>query len=474
MQYYLLSSALFLALTADAIYKDGSIPIPVYNDPFNVSWSLQPGGQIYLTNCTSSIAISQCPAIGLITTLLSTAQGATSAHGVPRLYPKLEAPGWSYSNRSYGAGASQGLYSPTVDSNDSYTAYSYEEPGYWSQVACFYNETSNLTITRSDSVEDSPLALWLVEGSLPNTVANNISSYTLTTENTLWYDEALGWSAAAANGRNMLAIATIVSGHWYTPWNMMQCSINFQPTLFKVAVNLTQSMISVTPSDSQTGFDPTGSLQTAVMSNLDLISRISSNIGISTLGAVLNTNAAAMKANNPGMIEDEIFLRAGENMVTALIDDLLVAEASRQMIIDNSSVAAPVDKKFDAIRLGSPQYIYISLAINIILVCIVLVEAFRTEAWYHLPAFNITNLQSVINTALLSPSRGPMHNEVEEDGDSTLTTSDMNKKRFKWMYDGNGTTILLVELPREVPSKGTKAIIIPLQQVSSESQELLV
>ena len=456
-------------LAADSIHNDGSIPIPVYNGPFNVSWSLQPGGQIYLNNCsshqfTSSIAISQCPAIGLITTLLSTALGATSAPNATRVYPKIEVPSWSYSNRSYGVGASQGLFSPTVNSNDSYTAYSYQEPGYWSQVACLFNETSNLTITPLVSAENSPLALWLVEGSLPNTVANIVSSYTLTTDNSLWYDEVLGWSAAAANGSNMLAMATVASGHWYTQWNTMQCSIDFQPTIFDVAVNLTQSMISVTASGPHRGFDPTSSLQTAVMTNLDLISRMSSSIGISTLGAVLSANSDAMKASNPGMPEDEIYLRAGENMITALIDDLLVAEASRQMIIDNSSVAAPVNKQFDGIRLGSPRFIYLSLAINIILVFIVLAEAFRTKTWHHLPALNITNLQNVIDAALLSPSRGPIHDEVEEDGNSTLTTGQMNRKRFRWTYDGNNNAVMLVELSGDVP----------LQHVSSESQELLV
>ncbi|KAG0646938.1 hypothetical protein D0Z07_6472 [Hyphodiscus hymeniophilus] len=439
-------------LAADSIHKDGSIPIPVYSFPFNL---------------TSSIAISQCPAIGLITTLLSTALGATSAPNATRVYPKIEVPAWSYSNRSYGVGASQGLFSPTVISNDSYTAYSYQEPGYWSQVTCLYNETSNLTITPSVSVENSPLALWLVEGSLPNTVANNVSSYTLTTDNSLWYDEVLGWSAAAANGRNMLAMATVASGHWYTPWNTMQCSIDFQPTIFDVAVNLTQSMISVTASGPHTDFDPTGSLQTAVMTNLDLISRMSSNIGISTLGTVLSANSAAMNASNPGMIEDEIYLRAGENMIAALVDDLLVAEASRQMIIDNSSVAVPVNKQFNAIRLGSPRFIYLSLAINIVLVFIVLAEAFRTKAWHHLPAFNITNLQSVIDAALLSPSRGPIHEEVEEDGNSTSATSQMIQKRCKWTYDENDNAMMLVKLSGDVPS-------ILLQHVLSESQEPLV
>jgi hypothetical protein len=467
-------------LAADSIRKDGTVQIPAYNGPYKMSWLLQTGGKIFLKNCnayhlTSSISISRCPTINFITTLMSTALGATSAPGVPRVYPKIEVPAWSYSNRSYGAGASQGLFSPTSNSNDSYTAYSYEEPGYWSRVACHYNETSNLTITRLDSLENAPFVLWLVEGSLPNTVANNISSYTLMTDRTPWWNEALGWSAAAANGHNMLAIATVASGHWYTHWNRMQCSVDFQPTLFNVTVNLTQSMISVSPSGPHADFDQTGSLQTAVMANLDLISRMSSNIGISSLGAALVANSVAMNASHPGMTEDEIYLRAGENMIAALVDDLLVAEASRQMIIHNSSVAAPVYKKFDAIRLGSPRLIYISLAINITLVIIVLAESFRTKAWHHLPAFNITNLQSVITAALLSPSRCPINDdEFEEDVNATLATSEMNQMTFKWTYDKTSTVMMLVDLSSDVPSERTNATSIPLEHFSSESLETLV
>ena len=467
-------------LAADSIRKDGTILIPAYNGPFNMSWSLQSGGKIFLTNCmthhlNSSIFISRCPTINFITTLMSTALGATSAPGVPRVYPKIEVPAWSYSNRSYGAGASQGLFSPTSNSNDSYTAYSYEEPGYWSRVACHYNETSNLTITRLDSLENAPFVLLQVKGSLPNTVANNISSYTLMTDHTTWWNEALGWSAAAANGHNMLAIATVLSGHWYTPWNRMQCSVDFQPTLFNVAVNLTRSMINVTPSGPHADFDPTGSLQTAVMANLDLISRMSSNIGISSLGAALAANSAAMNASHPGMAKDEIYLRAGENMIAALVDDLLVAEASRQMIIGKSSVAAPVYKRFDAIRLGLPRFIYISLAINITLVLIVLAESLRTQAWHHLPAFNITNLQSVIAAALLSPSRYPIHDdEFEEDGNAALATSEMDQQRFKWTYDKTGTVIMLVDVSSDVSSEKTNATSTPLEHFSSESLEPLV
>jgi hypothetical protein len=182
-----------------------------------------------------------------------------------------------------------------------------------------------------------------------------------------------------------------------------------------------------------------------------------------------------MNASHPGMTEDEIYLRAGENMIAALVDDLLVAEASRQMIIHNSSVAAPVYKKFDAIRLGSPRLIYISLAINITLVIIVLAESFRTKAWHHLPAFNITNLQSVITAALLSPSRCPINDdEFEEDVNDTLATSEMNQMTFKWTYDKTSTVMMLVDLSSDVPSERTNATSIPLGHFSSESLETLV
>ena len=227
------------SLVANSLRDDGKVNITRYEGAVDAGWEYQGGGSIGL-NCppdkpSLNITVSGCPAIGHVTNLLGSALGATPTLNITRIHPRMEIPAWSYRRRSYGVGASPGLYNPTIESEHSYTTYTYDEPGYLSEVSCVYNETSDLTIEPSGYLEESPLVFWKVNGSLPNRGATDESSYTLMTANTDWWDEVLGWSAAGANGRNMLAIATYTGDpdwnsisppdHWYMGWNMMQCSV---------------------------------------------------------------------------------------------------------------------------------------------------------------------------------------------------------------------------------------------------------
>ena len=91
-------------LVTSSLRDDGTIQIPLYSGPFDTGWSLQPRGSIGL-NCgalpwTTSILVSACPAIGYITNFLASAQSATPLQHLPRVYPKIEVPAWSYENRS--------------------------------------------------------------------------------------------------------------------------------------------------------------------------------------------------------------------------------------------------------------------------------------------------------------------------------------------------------------------------------------
>ncbi|KAJ9614651.1 hypothetical protein H2200_002788 [Cladophialophora chaetospira] len=443
--------------------EDGTILTPLYTGPVDQAYHLDPGGVIYLncnqllSNISQSMSVSRCPAIGHITVLLSSAQSATPSGNSTRINPKIDDPTWSYVNRSYGVGASQGLFSPTAKSKHAYDAYSYDEPGYFSKVTCGFNETSNLTINLSDSGQDSYLRVWRVEGSLPNTEATNTSSYTLTTAASDWYDEVLGWSAAAANGRNMLAIATYNGkevgfgsskpDHWYRAWNQMQCSITFTPTLFNVSVNLTTSRISVSPKDSPAKFEPT-SMQEVVMANIDLISRMSSNVGVSALGVALWDNANTVNASYSNMADNEVLAWGAENMIKALVDDLLGAEASQQMAFSNNgTTAVPVRKVFKAVRLGSPRFIYLALGINIALVLLVAVETIRTRAWRGLTAFNFTNLHSVMAAAMLSPPPQKNASHADEDNDITTAARNLQHASIRWWYNDTNDVVMLVRPP---------------------------
>ena len=190
-------------------------------------------------------------------------------------------------------------------------------------------------------------------------------------------------------------------------------------------------------------FEPTGTLRSVTMQSLDLISCMSSNIGVSTLSVTLNTKSGAVSAYNTtynlNMSVDDTLIHGAQNMITALVDDLLVAYASRQMVIFGGTDLAPVLKQFDAVRLGSARFIYISLGINVTLVLLVLAETIRTKAWQHLPAFDFTDLQSVMAAAILSPSHFD---------DPALVTGELKRASIKWSrLKDNNSVDMLVKLP---------------------------
>lgn len=452
-------------LVADLVREDGQIPTPYYPGPVETGWVLDPGGTISLGCGTPqwkpAINISLCPAIDHTTTLVSTAQSATHALTVPRVFPKIESPLWSYIGRSFGAGAAQGFYIPTVGMNHSYTSYSYEEPGYAAQVTCSFNETSNLTISEPQMLDLVPLVIWTVEGSLPNTESSNTSAYTLTTSDTDWWDEILAWSAASANGMNMFAIATYegplyegdqVPDHWYSPWNTLQCSVDFQPTLFNVGVNVGQSLIHVTRKNSTADFEKTGSLQEVIMANLDIISRMSSNIAVSTLGEALFANAYTVRDNHPEMSYNDTLARGAENMITAIIDDLLVAEATKQITINNSTSLAGVRKRFDAVRIGSSWLIYISLGVNIALWLLLCIEAVRTRVWRNLPGFNFADLQSALAAAVLITAHRHS-DESHADAQAIQLEKRLKDADVRWLRNDTKGVIIAVNLPPDLQRK---------------------
>jgi hypothetical protein len=115
------------------------------------------------------------------------------------------------------------------------------------------NSNSNFGITLVPKERDEMrLAVWEVAGYLPNSVPGNRERYPSITWGTKGATEKptlLAWSAVVNNHpelpemRNMIAIAAWEA---YVEFNQTQCSIFFEPTKFKVAVNTSEQVISVT------------------------------------------------------------------------------------------------------------------------------------------------------------------------------------------------------------------------------------
>jgi hypothetical protein len=440
-------------LTTLTIRQDGTIQVPQYTGALKPAWTLERDGSISL-NCTVKIrnlpefqSVSDCAAVDAIGGLLASAQAATNPQGKPTVHSKLENAAWTYSGRSYGVGSSQGLFSPSEISTDAYTAYTYQEVGYLSEVACIHNFSSSITVT-STGYGDGLLSIWTVNGSLPN-MPETFRPYLVTA---MWPSiDLLTWSAAAANGRNMIAIASV---GWYNSSDLeldkIQCSITFAPTLFSVAVNLTQSLIQVTPKSTFEEFEKTGSLISITMANLDLVSRMNSNMVVSQLGNALKYNLVNVNASTPGLSPSRLAERTVEDSVTAILDDLLVAQGAAQMAVFNTSTTTSVEKCFEAVQIGTARFSIAMLVINAVLVVLVISEASRTRFWHRLPSFNFTNIETVILTALASPASHNLNSnglvcDTEPRASYSSLAAEAAGVRVKWQCDRDGRAIVVYQ-----------------------------
>lgn len=83
-------------------------------------------------------------------------------------------------------------------------------------------------------------------------------------------------------------------------------------------------------------------------------------------------------------------------VLESLIDNSLSIYGAAQVVLaaDTANVVATV--QLMAVKLGEPAYVYISFAINLLVVFIVIVEAIHTRFWNGLPLFNFMNIKSAI------------------------------------------------------------------------------
>lgn len=103
--------------------------------------------------------------------------------------------------------------------------------------------------------------------------------------------------------------------------------------------------------------------------------------------------------------DEEINLTGIENSVTAMMDDLLVAYASAQLMIANDTKTVNATVTYAAVRLGQPVYVYSVFLVNLAIILIVVLEAFRTRGWTHLTTFDYNDLSSLATAS----SRGGYH-----------------------------------------------------------------
>ncbi|KAJ5979785.1 hypothetical protein N7481_007083 [Penicillium waksmanii] len=337
--------------------------------------------------------------VGLLGSLLGSANSASSIDNSIRNHNKLDNTRYNYHGRSYGAGSSAGLTDQSVLDIPHAINYTYSEMALAPSVSCIYNRSSEYAIDQQGDGN-----VYAANGYLPDSTSGEWSDYV-----------GFGTGAIVAIGvsHNPTAWSTlrylaISAGKYYKDLDMIQCAVSFTTTWFNVSVNVSERNITIHkisgPSESSIPeIDPHGNITHVVMRQLALISADQTSFYRSTVGDVFNasigdyrtavTNNATTK---PSRSESEIALKGIENAVISFVDDILVAYASAQLMVSGLTVSAPALVHAEAIRVGSRAYIIINSVITIVIAILVAVEAVRMRGWRALPAFDYTDTRMLV------------------------------------------------------------------------------
>lgn len=313
----------------------------------------------------------------MLGSLLASAASATAVDGGIRMHPKYDNTAYTYDGRSYGMGASAGLVDASIANNPLALSYTYQETGLRADVGCIYNSSTEFAIYKGPDVNIYPVA-----GKLPN--SGNSTEYSEYYGHSPDAIVAIGVAAHSATTDRILGIAASKS---YAALNATQCNVTFAPRIFDVSVGLQDRFIKVNES-------PPGDIDAAARDQLthtllrqfELISNDQTSLYVSVLGDSFNSsiasynssiasttgssrNSSSAAASRPD--EASATLAGLTNSITAMVDDLLVAYSSAQLMVTKDTCAVPVVVKVHAFRYGTGLYIYLTFAINTVIVLLV-------------------------------------------------------------------------------------------------------
>ncbi len=223
-----------------------SIRVPRYGQKSKLHWgyvSLERGG---LSWEIEKGVFTYTPNFELQGIILDQAATASSRNSSTPTHAKLDYSQYAYEGRSFGVGSSVGLVDSTVGSLGP-LGYNYTEVGYQSEVHCIKNDTLNWSI--SDVVVEPTNReiypeIYLVNGTLSNGAEVNYTACGI-----MGPSNTAALAGQALNGENISAFA---AGRYYGRLNKTQGTVDFKPTNFSVAVNITTRTITVTPLSGQT------------------------------------------------------------------------------------------------------------------------------------------------------------------------------------------------------------------------------
>ncbi|KAK8124119.1 hypothetical protein PG999_004037 [Apiospora kogelbergensis] len=323
-------------------------------------------------------------------------EGGTAAHA------KLDRTGYIYTTRSYGVGSSAGLtdrdFQPTPK------GYRFSENGVKATVECAYNYSSQYRLERKDKPLGSPLNVYATKGSFPNHETSEHAAAALDDR------AACVMGAASSNSTTdqstdqstyYVAFATLQNS-LYEPLDKLQCQILYQPTVFSVAVNVTNRTIEVQPENSTvTQWLATMPLAQAATRRLDLMAQV---FGTTQWRSILCdsflTNIDTYVALHLAGSQNESAPHVVAPTLQSMLDGLLSALAAAQVQVLEESLFVPVVLDTPAFSFGSGPYVIANFVLNMVVALVVSIEALRTRLWRVAPRFNPMDVEHIISASL--------------------------------------------------------------------------
>lgn len=403
-------SMVFSAIWAAAItpvetYEriEGSIQIPSWS---NTTFIKEYPSQVGSTGPTSNTALgkfSYSVGMGLLGSLLAGAATASPIRNSSRMHEKLDSTGYSYIGRSYGVGSSAGLGKVNFKEGRDLLGWKYQEVGYAAKVSCIYNKSADFVLNPPQQS-----IVWSAEGEMPDS------------DDGAEYSNYVGFG----EGSNIVAIGvahfkdhdvkvaparryiSFAGGFYYKFLDQAQCEVDFEPTRFNVTVNHLGKNITVEPTND-TGvpdIDPSRWLKGVLLRQFELIANDETNLYVSTVGSAFNTSITGHRLllemnGTTSVSEKDINLQGIENAVTSMVDDMLVAYASAQLMVGDFKDDVEGTVRVTAVAIGEKRFTIAAFALNMVVALIFLLEAFRTRGWKDLPEFDPSDIRHVMIAA---------------------------------------------------------------------------
>lgn len=201
------------------------------------------------------------------------------------------------------------------------------------------------------------------------------------------------WAARSNERGNFIAVAS--GNYGYQELNQTQCEVHFIPQIFNVSANVTSKRINIQPLESTNQeLEPTRNLTSNAIQSINLLSRMSGSLYVSIIGDMLESNIKNMQSRQK--VSHNAATDAVADSFTAMIGDILVAYGVSQIMLAQDTTSVPVIAIGYGVQIGDPNYTTATLALNLLILAIVLIELVRTRLWTGLPKFDYVNIKNVI------------------------------------------------------------------------------